>query len=232
MIKPKVVAIVPAAGIGRRFGGSVSKTFVGLKGVPVLVHTLSRLSEVASISDIIPVLRADDIDEGRKLIASYKIDKIRQIVSGGAERQDSINNAVKLIEGECIVLIHDGARPVISKGLVDALLKNLEGVDGVVPGLPVKETLKRVDGDGMVVSTVDREQFRSIQTPQAFKSDVIKRAYNMAYEEGFYGTDDAALVERAGGRVRIIQGDPFNIKITTREDLELVEMLIERRGQV
>lgn len=231
-MKQKVVAIVPAAGIGSRFGGSVRKTFVELKGIPLLVHTLRRLSEVASISDIIPVLRADDIDAGQKLIVQYKIDKVRQIVSGGAERQDSINNAVKLIEGECIVLIHDGARPIISEKLVAALLKNLEGFDGVIPGLPVKETLKQVDADGMVVSTVDREKFRSIQTPQAFASGVIKRAYKKAYADGFYGTDDAALVERAGGRVKIIQGDPFNIKITTQEDLELAEMLIERRSHV
>ncbi|MDO8282114.1 MAG: 2-C-methyl-D-erythritol 4-phosphate cytidylyltransferase [Thermodesulfovibrionia bacterium] len=232
MIKPSVVAIVPAAGIGRRFGGSVRKTFVELKGIPLLVHTLSRLSEVASISDIIPVLRADDIETGRKLFAQYKIEKVRQIVAGGAERQDSINNAVKLIEGDCIVLIHDGARPIISEKLVANLLENLEGVDGVIPGLPVKETLKQVDGNGMVVSTVDREKFRSIQTPQAFTSGVIKRAYKMAYADGFYGTDDAALVERAGGRVKIIPGDHFNIKITTQEDLELAEMLIERRSHL
>jgi 2-C-methyl-D-erythritol 4-phosphate cytidylyltransferase len=228
MMMPDVVAIVPAAGLGTRFGGSVRKTFVELKGVPLLVHTLRRLHGLEFISDIIPVLREDDIETGCRLISKYGLDKVRQVAPGGQERQDSINNALRLIERECIVMVHDGARPVVSEAVVTALLQNLEGVDGVVPGLPIKETVKEVDGDGIVKSTADRERLRSIQTPQAFRSSVLKKAYSEAYSDGFYGTDDAALVERAGGRVKVIPGDPYNIKVTTREDIKMVEYLLEK----
>jgi 2-C-methyl-D-erythritol 4-phosphate cytidylyltransferase len=227
-MKPYVVAIVPSAGVGRRFGGAVKKTFVDLKGTPLLVHTLSRLSDIEFISEIIPVLREDDIAMGWELISKYKLDKVRQIAPGGSERQDSINNALKLIDDKCIVMVHDGARPVISGGLVKDLFDNFEGIDGVVPGLAVKETLKEVDADSMVVSTVDREKFRSIQTPQVFRADVLKRAYDEAYSAGFYGTDDASLVERAGGRIKVIEGDLYNIKVTTPEDLDIVALMINR----
>lgn len=225
-MKPDVVAIVPAAGIGRRFGGTVRKIFVDFKGIPLLVHTLNILNDIELISKIIPVLRPDDIEKGRELFQQYKIDKVREIAPGGEERQDSINNALKLVDSKCIVVVHDGARPIISKGLLKELLENLEENDGVIPGIPLKETLKEVDEDGMVVSTVDRDIFRSIQTPQVFTSDVLKKAYEKAYSDGFYGTDDAALVERAGGRVKVISGDPFNIKVTTKEDIEMVGMFL------
>ncbi len=227
-MRPDVVAIVPAAGVGRRFGGSVRKTFVELNGLPLLVHTLRSLNALEFISDIIPVLREEDIEAGQELISKYGLDKVRQIAPGGQERQDSINNALKLIDRECIVMVHDGARPVFSDTVAAALLQNLEGVDGVIPGLPMKDTIKEVDADGMVISTANRERLRSIQTPQAFRSSVIKKAYAEAYSDGFYGTDDAALVERAGGRVKVIPGDPYNIKVTTQEDLEMLENLMDK----
>ena len=229
MIKSDVVAIVPAAGVGRRFGGLVRKTFVQLKGIPLLVHTLRSLHGLEFISEIIPVLREDDIEAGHELTSKYGLDKVKQIAPGGQERQDSINTALKLIERECIVMVHDGARPLFSDTVAAALLENLEGVDGVIPGLPMKDTIKEIDRDGMVESTADRERLRSIQTPQAFRSSVLKKVYAEAYSDGFYGTDDAALVERAGGRVKVIPGDPYNIKVTTQEDIKMIEYLLEKK---
>ncbi len=230
MIKHHVVAVVPAAGVGKRFGGTVRKTFVELKGLPLVLHTLSRLSDMNLISEIIPVFREDDIDTARKLLFEHKLDKVKHIATGGKERQDSINNALKLIDDNCIIMVHDGARPVVSGALVNKLLENLHNADGVIPGLPVKETLKEVDSGGMVISTVDRDRFRSIQTPQAFTSDILKRAYEKAYADNYLGTDDASLVERAGGKIKIIEGDPYNIKVTTQEDIELIETFLQSRN--
>ncbi|MBI4842715.1 MAG: 2-C-methyl-D-erythritol 4-phosphate cytidylyltransferase [Nitrospirae bacterium] len=231
-MKKRVIAVVPAAGIGRRFGGRVSKTFVSLKGVPLIIHTLKRLNEIEEISEIIPVLRSDDMEMGKELFLRHKIDKARRIAPGGAERQDSVNNALQMIDDEVLVMVHDGARPLFSKALAMNLLLKIKGVDGVIPGLMVKETLKEVDGKGIVISTIDRERFRSIQTPQLFPSGLLKKAYKKAYSENFYATDDAALVENAGGKVRVIPGEPFNIKITTPEDLDMVEMLMKKEGKI
>ncbi len=229
-MKEKVFAIVPAAGLGKRFGTSVRKPFAKVADIPVLIYTLKRLHEVKSVTEIIPVLRHEDMQTGRELIESYNLNKIKQIAPGGKERQDSVYNALGLIKNNCLVLIHDGVRPLISRKLIDRLLKESIGADGVAPGLSVKETLKAVNADGFVLSTVEREKFMSIQTPQVFPLSVIKKAYDEAYRDGFYATDDAALVERMGGKVKIIAGDPRNIKITTPEDINMVESLFYKDG--
>jgi 2-C-methyl-D-erythritol 4-phosphate cytidylyltransferase len=128
-------------------------------------------------------------------------------------------------------LIHDGVRPFIPEGLIEKLIEELKNYDGAIPGLPVKETLKEAALDGTVISTVDRERFWTVQTPQAFYFDTIKKAYDAAYTKGFYATDDAALVERLGGRVKIVTGSPLNIKVTTPEDRDMVEHLLAKENR-
>jgi 2-C-methyl-D-erythritol 4-phosphate cytidylyltransferase len=229
----KIIAIVPAAGLGKRFKAPVKKTFVDLKGVPLIIHTLMRLCEEKVITEVVPVLGGEDIDNGFDLIRQYGLRKIRRIVPGGNERQDSIYNALKLleqngIESSSVILIHDGVRPFIPEGLIERLIEELKNYDGAIPGFPVKETLKEAALDGTVISTVDRERFWTVQTPQAFYFDTIKKAYDAAYTKGFYATDDAALVERLGGRVKIVTGSPLNIKVTTPEDREMVEHLLAK----
>ncbi|RJQ17915.1 MAG: 2-C-methyl-D-erythritol 4-phosphate cytidylyltransferase [Nitrospiraceae bacterium] len=230
----KIIAIVPSAGLGKRFDPHIRKTFADLGGTPLLVHTLKRLSSEYLITEIIPVLGKDDVGKGYLMVENFGLKKIKLIAPGGKERQDSIFNALNLLEENgtstaSIILIHDGVRPFIPEGLVERLIGELKNFDGVVPGLPVKETLKEVDAGGAVISTVNRERFRSVQTPQAFSFGSIKKAYDAAYAEGFYATDDAALVERMGGRVKIIPGSPLNIKVTTPEDMELVVNLLKMR---
>ncbi|MBI5098388.1 MAG: 2-C-methyl-D-erythritol 4-phosphate cytidylyltransferase [Nitrospirae bacterium] len=230
-MKNKIIAIVPAAGLGKRFNASIKKTFVNLKGVPLLIHTLKRLCEEKFITEVIPVLLEEDIDNGFQMVKKYNMKKIKRIAAGGKERQDSIYNALKLLEKngtgtDGIVLIHDGVRPFIPKGLIENLIAELKNADGAIPGIPVKETLKEAAADGTVVSTMNREKFWAVQTPQAFFFRVIKKAYDTAYAEGFYATDDAALIERIGGRVKIIPGSPYNIKVTTPEDMEMVEWIL------
>lgn len=245
-MKIKVVAIVPAAGLGKRFSTSKRKTFVKVAGTPLLIYTLKKLHNTSSITEIIPVLRQEDMERGFELIKSHNLNKIKQIAPGGKERQDSVCNALNLIKKDCIILIHDGVRPFISNQLIKSLLLEIKGsglaclsgrqartkIDGVVPGLPVKETLKKVDRKkGIVLSTIKREKFWTIQTPQVFPFAVIKKAYDKACKDGFYATDDAALVERIGGKVKIITGSPFNIKITTPEDIDIAEFLLKKQEE-
>jgi 2-C-methyl-D-erythritol 4-phosphate cytidylyltransferase len=234
-METKITAIVPSAGLGKRFDPSRRKTFVGINGVPLLIHTLRRLHIENSIAEIIPVLRQEDIGPFTETAKGYHLDKIKRVAPGGPERQDSIYNALRLIEGDGMdfyrdsyVLIHDGVRPYIPEGLIDKLAVEIKDVDGVIPGIPVKDTIKAIDAGGIVVTTLDREKMRAVQTPQFFSFNVIKKAYDKAFEDGFYATDDAALVERTGGRVRIIAGSPFNIKVTTPEDLKMVEYLLSK----
>jgi 2-C-methyl-D-erythritol 4-phosphate cytidylyltransferase len=227
----KAIAIVPSAGLGKRFDAKIRKTFAAVHDVPLLVHTLRRLAAERSITEIIPVLRKQDIENGFQFINEYQVEKVTRIARGGKERQDSIHNALMLLDQngsnpDSIVLIHDGVRPFIPEGLIASLISGLKTFDGVIPGIPVKETIKEVAPDGSVISTVNRERFRSVQTPQAFTFSTIKRAYDSAYAQGYYATDDAALVERIGGRVKIISGSPYNIKVTTPEDLEMVEWIL------
>ncbi len=235
-MEKKIIAIVPAAGIGKRFDPSRKKTFVELDGIPLVIHTFKRLQTDPLITDIIPVVREEDIERVFTMVREHGLTKIQKIAPGGNERQDSIYNALNLIEKtgdefyrESTVLVHDGARPVIPEGTVKRLLEGLNDADGSAPGLPAKDTLKKISEDSIIISTLDREHVRAIQTPQAFQFDVIKKAYDLAYKDGIYATDDAALVERTGGKVRIIDGSPLNIKITTPEDLEMLEYFLARK---
>jgi len=230
-MKNRIIAIVPAAGLGKRFNASIKKTFVNLKGVPLLIHTLKRLCEEKFITEVIPVLMEEDIDNGFQMVKKYNLKKIKRIAAGGKERQDSIYNALKLLEKngtgtDSIVLIHDGVRPFIPKGLIENLIAELKNADGVIPGIPVKETLKEAAADGIVINTVNREKLWSVHTPQAFFFNIIKKAYDTAYTEGFYATDDASLIERIGGRVKIIPDSPYNIKVTMPEDMDMLEWIL------
>jgi 2-C-methyl-D-erythritol 4-phosphate cytidylyltransferase len=230
-----IFAIVPAAGLGRRFDASRRKTFVDLNEVPLLIHTLWRLHTEEAVTEIMPVLREQDIESGTGMIRNYQFSKIKSVVQGGRERQDSINNALTFLQDErseslkdSLILIHDGVRPVIPQGTIEALVRSVQDADGAVPGIPPKDTLKKVGNESVVISTINRDEIRAIQTPQLFPFSVIKKAYELAYRDNFYATDDAALVERMGGTVKVIEGSPSNIKITTPDDLAMVEYILNK----
>jgi len=230
-MEESIIAIVPAAGLGKRFDSSRRKTFVNVDEIPLLAHTLLRLHKEESITEIIPVLRDEDIEYGKELAKEFELHKVKKIAQGGHERQDSIYNALKMVDEDHLVLIHDGVRPVIPEGTIVNLIKSLDGVDGVIPGRPAKDTLKEVDADGLVVSTVNRQKIRAIQTPQLFRYNIIRKAYDRAYEKGLYATDDAALVEDMGGSIRVIPGSPYNIKVTVPEDMDMVEFFLMKERQ-
>lgn len=247
----KVIAIVPAAGLGKRFGPGANKPFLQLGGRPLIVWPLETLESIPAIVEIIPALKPDDMEEGQKVFEAYGLKKIKRIAAGGKERQDSIYSGLKLIQDtDCIVLIHDGVRPLIEKDLIENALRELEarhfsprrirrcadgkggngGFDGVVLGVPVKDTIKEVH-DMVISKTLKRDSIWAIQTPQIFPYGVISKAYDKAMRDGHYSTDDSALVERNGGKVKIVMGSYGNIKITTPEDLHIAETLLKIRSK-
>ena len=232
MIPPIVAAIVPSAGSGTRFSSTVKKTYSIIGSKPVIIHTLERLQESHLISEIIPVVAQEDINDFKTLINRYSVDNINHIASGGPQRQDSINNALSCITDADFVMVHDGVRPFITPHLIEALIHNCTEVDGVIPGLPVSDTIKKVDENHNIITTVDRRNLILVQTPQVFKFTIFKKAYEQAYQMGYYGTDDASLIERIGGKVKFIQGSPFNIKITVPEDKILGEFINQRMSEL
>ena len=227
----KTAAIIPAGGTGKRMPGRLSKQYLLLDGTPVLVHTLRIFQCSPIIDDIFLVVPRDDIQFViQTIVKKYGISKVRQVLPGGKERQDSVNNGLDAVGDEYdIVIIHDGVRPFISEDLVHLAVLGASREEAVTIGVPVKDTVKMVNQNGWVIETPGRDCLWLTQTPQAFKREIIKRAYRIAYNDHYYGTDDASLVERIGGQVKMIPGSYDNIKITTKDDLILAEGLIKSR---
>src|SRR5208337_4948921 len=240
-MKIKIAAIVPAAGLGRRFGAGENKSLYEFMGRPLVVWALQALQSVDEIGEIIPVVKEEDLKAAADLVEHYKITKVRQIVPGGRERQDSVYNGLRALDKETsVVVIHDGARPLVDSLLIKNSISELDTFDGIVAGVPVKDTIKEVKGEGqwamgdgledglIVQKTLNRNVLWAVQTPQTFHYAKIMEAHGKAHAEGFYATDDAALIEHYGGRVRIIQGSYLNLKITTLEDVNIAETLYRR----
>ena len=226
----KTVAIIPAAGSSKRMQNNVSKQYLLLDGIPVLARTLGIFQRSPEIDEIFLIVPKKDVEFARSSIVDrYGISKVSNILAGGKERQDSVRSGINALGSDHdIVVIHDGVRPFISAELVHAAVLEASKAQAVTVGVPVKDTVKSVDGHGIVVETLNRTHLWLTQTPQAFESGVIRKAYEAAYRDNYYGTDDAALVERIGVRVMMIRGSYDNIKITTQDDIMLAEILTKR----
>ena len=224
----KTVAIIPAGGAGRRMGGDVPKQFLPLSGMPVLVHTLRAFQRSPIIDEIFLAVPEGDMAAVRRdLVEEHGLSKVTSVLAGGAERQDSVANALMHVRDDHgIVLVHDGVRPFVTAELIRRVVAAAVEHGAVAVGVPVRETVKAVSAAGVVVKTVEREGLWLTQTPQAFRRQVICSAYEKAARDGFSGTDDASLVERMGNEVHIVLGDYRNIKITTPEDLALAEAFL------
>ena len=218
-----VWAILVAAGRGERLGLDRPKAFAPLRGRPLLAESLERL-EATDWVDAIVVVAPEGWEEPAILLAEeLGCGKVSSCVTGGATRAESVRLALTEVpEDAAVVLVHDAARPLVAEETVARVLAPLvEGWDGAVPGLPLADTVKRVRGDA-VVETVPRDDLVAVQTPQAFVAPVLRRAA----AAGEDASDCAALVERAGGRVKVVPGDPRLLKVTDAADLERVERLL------
>jgi 2-C-methyl-D-erythritol 4-phosphate cytidylyltransferase len=224
----KTVAIIPAGGSGKRMNEKLSKQYLLLDGIPVLVHTLKKFQESQKIDEIFLIVPKDDITfAGECIIDKYGISKASRILAGGRERQDSVRNGIHALEKEHdIIVIHDAVRPFITEEMLLTVIHEASLVRAVTVGVPVKDTVKAVNGNGWIVETPSRHNLWHTQTPQAFKRDIIQRAHEEAEKDNYYSTDDASLVERTGIAVKMIHGSYDNIKITTKNDILLAEVLI------
>lgn len=228
----RVEAIIVGAGKGRRFGEVRPKQFCYLCKKPIFCWTIERFEKCELIDKIILVIPPRMKEYVQKSILSYSdYKKIKATVEGGKERGDSVFHGLQVVDRATdIVLIHDGVRPLIFPKLIEKLIHQVEKYGSATLAVPMKETVKEVDIEDAVARTLDRTKLYSIQTPQGFKRDTIWKAYQVAKESGQWASDDAALVERIGGRISIVLGDEMNIKITTSLDLKLAEILLRNSG--
>ena len=229
----RTAAIIAAAGSGRRMNCAVAKQYLRLSGIPVIVHAMSPFEKAKSVDEIVLVVPIDDVDFVKQnIVRAYGFEKITHVLSGGEKRQDSVMEALRRIGDEVdVVVIHDGARPFVETGHIDMLIREARSCGAVVTGIPITDTIKMVNGEYRVTRTIDRTMLWQAQTPQAFDKNLIMEAYTSAYKNGFYGTDDASLVERIGIEVRMVCGTLKNIKITTEDDFQFALQLIgENRG--
>ncbi len=222
-----VGAIVVAAGGGRRMGGR-DKIFAELGGIPILAHVIDVLQRCALIDQIVVVLGAGNLERGRRLVRDSGWSKVREICRGGPRRQDSVAEGLKRLNDCRWVVIHDGARPLITIDLIERGLAVAQENGAAIAAVPVKDTIKVIGADGFVQGTPDRQRLWAAQTPQVFRFDIIEEAYRRARGDV---TDDAMLLEGLGHRVKVYMGSYENIKVTTPEDLAIAEAILSRRRQ-
>lgn len=221
-----VWAVLAAAGTGERLGGDRPKAFANLGGRVLLAESLERLERSDWIDAIVIVAPVGWEEPAILLAEELSTGKVNACVPGGATRAESVRAGVAEVPDDAaVILVHDAARPFLPDDVIERVLTVLgEGWDGAVPGLRVADTIKRAGSDGGVVETLERDGLVAVQTPQAFVAATLKRAFASFTQAA---TDCAALVEAAGGRVRVVDGDPRLVKVTTAADLELVERLLE-----
>ncbi len=218
----KVKVIIPASGRGVRFGSKTPKQFLKIEGREIILRTIEKFHSIKLIDEIIISTKSECFVKLNNLIKKNKFSKVKKVVEGGKLRQDSVYNALLHLEcsADDIILVHDAVRPFISPKKITELINEAVKVKCVIPGLPVTETVKKVNKKNEVITTVDRNGLWTIQTPQAFTYDVLKKSFEKAYKEKFTGTDESSIVENAGYKVKVINGEIANIKITLKEDLK------------
>lgn len=223
-----VSAVIPVAGSGKRFAGTMPKQFLDLGGRPLLAVTLQKILDLDLIGQVIVVCAPDAREQVEKIIAALPgFTEKGMITAGGKERQDSVFNGLSAVQpGTEIVLVHDGVRPLVTPEILRQSILTAKEYGACVAAVPVKDTIKRVHDD-QVVETLKRDELWQIQTPQTSRFDWLWQAHLAAREKNYYSTDEAALLEWSGYPVRIIPGDYNNIKITTPEDLMIARLFIE-----
>lgn len=220
--------VIVAAGTGSRMNMGINKQFIKLEGKEIIAYTIEKFYNNSNIEDIVVVVKEDESEFFKKeILDKYNFKNIK-IAYGGKERQDSVYNGLKSLDKKCdVVLIHDGARPFVSDKIIDNCIEEVKEHKAIVVGVPVKDTIKVIDNDKNIVDTPNRSVLWAVQTPQTFDYNILIDAYKDAFKSGFYGTDDAMLVERIGYKVKMVEGSYNNIKITTKEDLSVGSQILK-----
>jgi len=239
----KVVVIIAAAGLGTRMSSApeakykkiTTKQFAELGGTPVLIHTLRKFAAHPAVAEIHVPLRKSEISGFRTRLEDETSDISRDkinLLEGGEHRQESVANAMAALSAapEDIVLVHDAVRPFVTEETIQQVIEASQKYGAAIAGMPASDTVKQVERTAdaaLITATVPRERVVMAQTPQGFRYDVLKKAFDEAKADGFLGTDEASLVERSGHKVAVVMGSPRNIKITTPADLELAEFYLK-----
>lgn len=226
----RTLAIVLAGGTGKRMGSPTSKQFLLLDSRPILVHTLQVFEECKPIDGVYLVVNHKDLPViQEEVLEQYRFNKIMKLVVGGRQRQDSVRNGIEAIDESCdIVVIHDAARPFVSPSFIEKSIFLMEMYDAIIPALPVKDTIKVVSKEGYVIKTLERDALWNIQTPQTFKYELISKAYREGMAKKLFGYDDSTFIEHLGKKVKVVEGSPYNIKITTPEDLVIARGILSQ----
>ena len=222
----KCGAVIVAAGSASRMGG-IDKVMAPLMGEPMICRTVRAFQNCDAVSEIVIVTREDLILPISQLCKGY--DKVKTVICGGKSRQESVKNGLNALSKEVkLAAIHDGARPLITYEVIDRAIRAANTYGAAAPAIPVKDTIKTVEG-GIVVNTPDRSKLRAVQTPQVFDIDLLKGALLKAEQDGAEVTDDCSAVERLGMKIKLVEGDEENLKVTTPLDLKIALMLLEER---
>jgi 2-C-methyl-D-erythritol 4-phosphate cytidylyltransferase len=225
------VAVVPAAGRGLRMGGSVPKQYLAIGGLPLVVHSLRVLQVAPSIDAIVLAVPQSDIEYCQTdIVKAHHFDKVRTVVAGGQERQDSVRLALAAVGPDAdIVLVHDAVRPFLTVQMVEDVVKAARATGAAIIALPMRDTVKQVGDDHVIERTIDRKTLWLAQTPQAFRKDWLQEAHQNAQAKGVIATDDAYLLEWLGRKVTVVEGSGENIKVTRPEDMIIGEAILASR---
>lgn len=227
----KVAAVIAAGGTGTRLGDPVPKQLLEIGGKPVLLHTLETILSIPEIVQIVIALPRPYVEPVRKMLGRRRSKAVLQCVPGGANRQESVLLGVQAVRKEAgLILVHDAVRPLCDPDTMMRVVDAARRSGGAVAGLPATETIQRVSRRGRILSTPPRSELYSIQTPQAFHSDILRKSLDLAHRKGYLATDESSVVRWAGHMVTVVPGSPDNIKITRRLDLRLAEMLLSGRA--
>ena len=227
----KVVAVVPAGGTGKRMGAGIPKQFLMLDGVPLMLHALRVLDRTPGVREVILVVPKEERDRAlAEVVEQHGLKKVLKVVPGGATRQESVQHGLNEVgEDVEIVVVHDAVRPFITEDRIERSIEAARKHGGAIVAVPMKDTPKQVGPDRLIQRTLDRTELWLAQTPQTFRRALVVEAYRTAAIAHVHATDDAALVERLGHKVVIVEGSWENIKITTPEDMILAEAILAAR---
>jgi 2-C-methyl-D-erythritol 4-phosphate cytidylyltransferase len=223
-----IAVIIPAGGVGKRMGGSLPKQFLRIDGEPILLRSVRAFEGIAAVSQIIVAVPAAHVRRTHTLLRDGGCRKVTAVVEGGRERQDSVRIALEWMTGKpTVVLVHDAVRPLVSRSAILQVVNAAERWGAAVVGVRMKDTIKTEGKKGFFAATLPRKFLWAVQTPQGFQTHLIVKAHRLAHKAGFMGTDDASLVERLRIPVRIVEGSPRNIKITTKDDLRIAKFWLQ-----